>query len=338
MTTHERERGRVQLYACGGGGINIGSKVDALVRKPDEVFAEFNTAFIDTSKSNLHAGVPEEKIYLIKGLKTDDEKDGSGQIRATNYEDIDAQTRDILQKFKPSDLNIVLSTGGGGSGAVIANSITSELLAKGAQVIVIIVGDDSTKKWTSNTYKTIESYKHISHIRDRAINAFYIQNGPEMTRAKVDDRVQALVASLCLLYSRRNRELDKADLNNWLNYETVTSHRPGLTALTIVDQINPANLAKLGNLISIATLTTRDVESTLPMRPEVQFVGFADDAAATGVFKAPYHFITSDGVFDEVSAHLAKVEAEMDEQIAARRTRSTVGDSRNVATKSGVVL
>lgn len=338
MTTHERDRGRVQLYACGGGGINIGSKVDSLTRKPAELFADLNTAFIDTSKSNLHAGIAEDKIYLIKGLNTNEEKDGSGQMRATNYEDIDAQTRDILQTHKPSDLNIVLSTGGGGSGAVIAGSIASELLSKGQQVIAIIVGDDATKKWTSNTNKTIESYKHISQLHERGVTAFYIQNSQELTRAKVDDRIQSLVASLCMLYSRRNRELDKADLNHWLNYETVTSFRPGLTALTIVDSINPANLAKLGNLISIATLTSQDVESSLPLRPEVQFVGFADDATSAGVFKAPYHFIISDGVFDEVSAHLTKVEKEMDEQIAARRQRPTVGDGRNVATKSGLVL
>lgn len=333
MTTHERERGRVRLYACGGGGINMGSKIDKLAPSNSDAFAQLEVFYTDTSKSNLHASIAEEKVYLIDGL------DGSGQVRKENHVSISERVRDILQTFKPVDLNIVLSTGGGGSGSVIAPSIVSELLAKDFPTIVICIGDDSTKKYTENTLNTIKSYDHIAtKLRQKPVVMFYLQNSPEMTRARVDERVQALVASLCLLYSRRNAELDSKDLYNWLNYQNVTSHHAGLAALTIMDSINPANLSKLGNLISIATLTTNEVEPALPIRPEVQYVGYANDAFSSGEFLAPYHYITSDGIFADVAAQLSGVLKEADEQSAARLRKTSISSNADQATDNGLVL
>jgi hypothetical protein len=331
MTTHERERGRVRLYACGGAGINMGSKLAHFKNEPSEAYAQLDTVYVDTSKSNLHAKIDAESIYLIDGL------DGSGQVRKENYGAISERVRDILQTFKPVDLNLMLHSLSGGSGSVIAPSIVSELLSKDLPTIVICVGDDSTKKFAENTLNTLKSYEQIAKLRKAPVLMYYLQNGPDMPRAKIDERVQALVASLCMLFSRRNRELDSKDLYNWVNYPNVTSHAPGLTALTLVTSLNPATLGTLGNLISIATLTKGDVDPTLSIRPEVQYVGYVDDTLG-GDFKAPYHYVTSDGVFGDVAAHLNGVLRELDDQSAARLKKGGISTGADQVTDSGMVL
>jgi hypothetical protein len=334
MTTHERERGRVRLYACGGGGINMGHKIDHVNQVTNDAFAELDVVYIDTSKSNLHSDISADSVYLIDGL------DGSGQVRRENHLQISERVRDILQTFKPVDLNIVLSTGGGGSGSVIAPSIASELIAKDYPTVVICIGDDSTKKYAENTLNTLKSYDQIATtVRQQPVIMHYLQNSAEMTRPVVDKRLQHLVSALCVLFSRRNRELDSKDLYNWLHYQKVTSYKPALTALTLVEDLNPTNLAALGNLISIATLTVPDADTSLPIRPEVQYVGYLDGNGADKLnMTAPFHYVTSDGVFGDVAAGLNSVLREVEEQSAARLRKGSISSSADQATDSGLVL
>ncbi len=330
--THERELGRVRLYSAGGAGINIGSKVQQLVRGEDSVYAELDTVYIDTSKANLHSNIPADKLYLIDG------KDGSGGRRAENYEDIAPRAREILNTFKPADLSIVLSSGGGGTGAILASCLVSELLAMDNLVVVVCVGDDATKTWASNTLKTLQSYENIAAKREKPVVVFYLQNGADMSRTTVDLRIQELVAALMLLFSRRNRELDGKDLYNWINYHKVTSHKPGLAALTLFsDKVN-ADIAKIGNLISIATLVADDLDPTLSKRPEVQTVGYVEGTIAGKKLSAPYHYVTSDGVFQNVSKQLEKVLAEFEADAGARVKKTSIATNAATATDTGVVL
>ncbi|WP_144106677.1 hypothetical protein [Paraburkholderia sp. BCC1886] len=338
MTTHIRERGRVTVYACGGGGINIGHKVARLAADANPAFAELRVVCIDTSKSNLHAAIDTESTYLIESANGE-QKDGSGQERRANHADIAARVPDILLKFKPTDLNIVLSTGSGGSGSVIAPSILSEILARDGSAVAILVGDDSTKKFTENTLNTIKSYEKIATVREQPVVVSYLQNSAEMTRAVVDQRIESLVSALCVLYSRQNRELDSKDLYNWVHFQKITSHRPSLASLTLIEKISPTSLTMLGNLISIATLTNQGSDPTLPVRPEVQFVGYLDGNGADRLeVQAPFHYVISDGVFGDVSSHLNGVLREMEEQGAARLRRQSISTSADQATDSGLVL
>jgi hypothetical protein len=310
----------------------MGHKVEDVAKSSDETFAQLDVVYIDTSKSNLHSDIKAESVYLIDGL------DGSGQVRRENHGAISERVRDILQTFKPVDLNIVLSSGGGGSGSVIAPSIVSELLAKDYPTVVICVGDDSTKKYTENTLNTLKSYDQIASVRQEPVVVTYLQNSAEMTRTVVDKRIQHIVAALCLLFSRRNRELDSKDLYHWLHYQKVTSYKPMLTALTLIEDLNATNLGKIGNLISIATLTTTGVDPNLSLRPEVQYVGYLDGASGQLDLEAPCHFVTSDGVFADVAAGLHRVLDDMNEQTAARLRKGGISSSADQATDTGLVL
>ena len=99
---------KMNLFALGGAGINIAEHFVKYANKQEPGFAEINPVFVDTSRSNLTANIPESMIYLVDGL------DGSGKKRDTNYTVLSESSKDILHKFKPADINIVLHSGSGG--------------------------------------------------------------------------------------------------------------------------------------------------------------------------------------------------------------------------------
>ncbi|WP_233875041.1 hypothetical protein [Paraburkholderia adhaesiva] len=339
MDMQERPRGKVRLFSCGGGGINIGNKVDsyANANNNSDRFAQLDVVYIDTSRANLRSDIDPESFFLVTRPGA---VEGSGQERPENFGTISERVRDILQKFKPADLNIVLSTGGGGSGSVIAPSIVSELLARDCSTIVICVGDDSTRKFAQNTLNTLKSYDRVATVaREQPINLVYLQNSAEMTRTQIDKRIQHVVAALCMLFSARNRELDAKDLEHWLRYPKVTKYKPALASLTLIGDLGQASLDELGNLISIATLTQADHDPALPVRTEVQYVGYLEGALPEKLnLKAPYHYVISDGVLPHVAAQLELVLQEMQEQSDARTPAHAISSSWDVSANNGVVV
>ncbi len=99
---------RVNLYCCGGASANIGKHFVKYRGKKDPGFSELSPYFIDASRSNLSEHVPDDIIYLVDGL------DGSGKRRDSNYAVLAEKAKEILHRFKPADLNIILHSAGGG--------------------------------------------------------------------------------------------------------------------------------------------------------------------------------------------------------------------------------
>lgn len=310
----DKVKGKVRIYACGGGGLNIGQRMEKHRGKDEVGFAISDIAYIDTSRSNLRSSISADHCYLLDGL------DGSGKVRAENHEEIANHTREILQKFKPMDLNIVVSMAAGGSGSVIAPLITSELLAADKPVVVIAVGSADTKLDAQNSLKTIKSYESISKRRQTPVVMYYVENSPQRTREEVDAMVVEVMASLCLLFSRENRELDSRDLYNFLRYTKVTSFPAQLVSLSIHSKDNNLSAhAHLGNIISVATLAAEGSSVSLTPMPEVQYSGFVPaDTHMSVTSDLPLHFIVSDGIIPQVYEDFAKLIKEQDEAAAAR--------------------
>lgn len=99
---------KLRLYCAGGTGCNLGTRFLKYANKQNHGFAEIDCVFIDTSKSNLSPEIPASQIYLFEGL------DGSGKLRPSNYEALNERSKEILHQFKPADVNVMLSSGGGG--------------------------------------------------------------------------------------------------------------------------------------------------------------------------------------------------------------------------------
>ncbi len=199
--TEVQPKGRLTLYAAGGSAINIARQLNGIgVNK--NVTADFDIVMIDTSRSNL-ATVPENiDRYLVEGL------DGSGKVRSENSGEISKHIKQILQDHKPGDAVLLLSSGAGGSGSVIAPLLMSRLLELKIPAIALMIGSTSSKLEAENTLKTMKSYEAIAQKHQAPVIMSYLQNSDTMLRSEVDRRMIYNITSLGLLFSRRNRELD----------------------------------------------------------------------------------------------------------------------------------
>lgn len=332
MNTAQKEVGNIRLYACGGAGTNIGIRLARLQNGQREVgFGSMDVAIIDTSKSNLRDGIPVKDVYLIDGL------DGSGKIRADNYQEISSRVRDILQQYKPGDLNIVISSAAGGSGSVIAPSLVSELLQREVPTIVVTIGSADTRIDADNTLKTLKSYEAVAKLRNAPVVMAYFQNSTHNPRAAVDKDIEGMVISLLALFSRENAELDSRDLFNWLRFDRATSFGPQLAALHVTS--GDDEMSDPGHIISVATLATEGGDTKFDRMPEYQCVGYLPTAAKDHVLrKAPVHFIVSDGIFDDVASELNKTLRELEELRAARIGKKGLLNNNDQATDTGLVL
>lgn len=333
MTTSDIPRGRVRLYACGGGGINVGSRFERHRGVEESGFAGIEPVYIDTSRSNLKRPVATDSVYLLQG------KDGSGGLRRENHQFIAERVRDMLQSHEPLDLNIVLSTGGGGSGSVIAPSLASELLDMDRPTVVVLIGGTETRLYAENTLNTLKSYQGVAKLRAAPLVVGYFQNSAETPRARVDDLVETMIASLGALFSRQNSELDSQDLYNWLRFDRVTTFGGALLAgLSLVDA-KTQDLQELGNVISVATLAREPGAGQFPQMPEYQCTGYVpEDAMGHLLDNVPLHYVTSDGVIPAAAQQLQDLLKELESSQRARSRASNVLSSGDSTTENGLVL
>lgn len=285
-----------KIYAAGGCGINIISKIHKTLKKEPGV-AEINTVFIDTSRSNISVNIPASSIYLIDGL------DGSGKKRDSNYNIINETSKDILLQHKPGDINLVIHSASGGSGSVLGPVLVSELLARNETVIVLLVGSTGSRIETENTLKTLKSYEVISTKRNRPVIAHYRENSKDKPRGHVDADMAGIIEILSIIYSGENRELDSADLNNWINYQNVTNFQPKLSCLEI--HTNQPVIQKGEALITVVSLTDERSSLESDMMVEYHAVGYISESAIKRCEgHLPMHACITAGSFINLAAQL----------------------------------
>lgn len=330
MTTDSLQ-GNVRLYACGGGGINVGRRFEQRRGKRVVGFSAIDATYIDTSRSNLRTDLSADATYIFTGM------DGSGKVRKENFQAIAEGVRDILQSFPPQDLNIVLSTAAGGSGSVIGPSLVSELLELDQPTLAVLIGSAETKLEIENTLKTLKSYESIAKLRKSPVVIAYVENGPGFQRTAVDKKIEAIITSVLVLYSRQNREMDSKDLYNWLRFDRVTSFGPMIASLTLVDKDSPTD--DLGNTISVATLAASEEGNQYREMPEYQCVGYVPEGIDELVTKTvPFHFVTSDGVLPAAAKRLEDTLTQLAASQKARMRASDVLSKSDNATDNGLVL
>jgi len=325
------DKAKITLYAAGGCGINIASYFEQYRDKPMVDRATVQPVYIDTSRSNISRQLPEDSVYAIEGL------DGSGKVRAENHVRIGECVLDILQKHRPGDLNIVLSSASGGSGSVIAPSLVSELLNRDLPTVVIIIGSTDSRIEVENTIRTFKSYEGIAQLRRTPVVAFYHENSEATARRVVDADVHRAIVVMTSLFSGNNRELDSSDLRNWLKYTKVTSYEAHLTNIDFF--IGKINLVKPNTAISVATLGEDGVDTSTGITVEYQCVGYVPQTTIDKLdFKLPMHAVVLSSVFNEVHKRLDKTLQHLDEAKQARINRSTILSDKDRPTNTGLVL
>jgi hypothetical protein len=331
------QKGNVRLYACGGGGLNIGRQLEIHRGQKDAGFATLDVAYIDTSRSNLSKTISQENCFLLEGM------DGSGKVRSENYAEISNNIRQFLLEFRPGDLNVVISTAAGGSGSVIAPLIASELLAMDKPLVVISIGSMDTRLEMENTLKTLKSYDGIAKKQQAPVVMYYLKNTEATPRDQVDKKAVEAMMALCLLFSREHRELDSRDLYNFLRYSAKVSSFPAaLSALSFVEKGNKLDDPHLGNVISVATLAKEGTATTVQPTPEYQCTGFVTDAIDPDVFsRMPMHYVVSDGIIPNEAQDIHRKLAELDEKqkalLATKQGKGVLSAGDN-ADERGIVL
>ncbi len=324
--------GKVMIYCAGGAGINAGTFFTGFRDgKQQNGFAEMQVTFIDTSRSNITEEIIEEEIYLIDGL------DGSGKIRAENHRQISESIHDVLLKHPPGDLNIVISSASGGSGSVIAPSLVSELLKRDKNVVASIITSTDSRIEIENSIKTLKSYEAIATLRERPVVILPYQNNKETTRWDVNKLVVQDIIYLSALFSRQNKELDSADLRNWLNYTRVTSAKPKLVSMSFSHQKIDSGKYQI---LTVATLAYADMPTSLGSPVDYQCVGYVQGANEENIaMTTATHYLIIDGQVVAMYEKLASALKEIEEVNMAKKrsTASIVKDSDHV-NDDGLVL
>lgn len=325
----------INMYCNGGTGMNLGKVYAKFSNQERPGFATINTIFIDTSDSNLDERVPSDKFFRIEGVD-EREVDGSGKKRDTNYDAIEAAINPILNRFPPADINVLMNSTGGGSGSVIGPLLLAELLARGEKVISVVVGITSCRQEVLNTKNTMLSYENIAAESELPVNVFYRDNAGR-SRQDVDRQVHTFLAGLSVMLSGQNRELDKEDYNNTLNYHRVTNYTPQLTFIDLFSK--EVTLDKGQSLVSLLTVVDSEEDSTESNVPtEYQAAGFIHPAARNS-FKAagPIHLAVIAGYFNPVISDLDKRLKNFDETRNLNPSRSIIKNPVQ-ATRKGLVL
>lgn len=321
---------RLCLYGAGGAGINLVANFLKHNGKKEAGFADIQTFFLDTSSSNLLSKEPEDHVYIIEGI------DGSGKKRDSNYRIISERSNEMLHRFKPGDINVVIHSASGGSGSVIGPTLVSELLDRDVPTIVIMVGSSDSRIETHNTVNTLKSYEVISQKRETPVIAVYYENSSDSPRGEVDQRIKTTIILLAAIFSGENRELDSADLHNFLAYQKVTSFKPKLSYLDFFSK--KIELQRDQTVVSLVTLTDENTTSAVELPVEYQAVGFVSEQAKNSVDVAlPIHVAIISGFFHDVIERLTKRLGTFDEARRAHVDKSILTKDVD-ATPEGLVF
>jgi len=326
----------IRAYNFGGLGFNIGAQLETFRDHAIKATAQLDIAYADTSDSDMQAEIDVANCFFLPGAA------GSGKFQGQHLDAIDAHAKAFLQNFKPSEtLNIVVSSASGGSGPAFASTIVSELLDAGKNVIVIVVGTTADKREITNTRNNVRSYINIAEDTDKPVPIAYFQNSTATPRAAVDKAIVALVGSLCVLFSGQNHGLDKQDLYNWLHFNEnkTTSYGARIAQLSMFE--GDDHIGNIGNVITVATLSSQKSGHEIEQTPEYQVVGrIPEDATQVIIEATPIHFVISTGRFAEVLKSLDDklVEINRAREAVVDTLSSNMGDAKAKANKRGIVV
>jgi hypothetical protein len=292
------------------------------------------------AKKNLSA----EDIYVFNDV------DGSGKIRRENHKIIAENTKAILQKFKPTTFNIVVSSASGGSGSVISSSLVSELLKGDKEVIVVLVGTFNSVIEVENTTKTLQSFEAIAKLRDKNVNMVYLQNSTTVSDEQaVNHQAISVISMLLGLMSGEHEQLDTADIKTWLNHNKVTGSDPCINNVLVghgpdLSPYHEGEHFTIEEPIAVATLATRDMSTRYKSTPVVKFEGYVptewktgDSNGLTAIKDDAIHFcIMADkmaDIYKGLSSHLKALQEAHGSRV---KRASIVGDTDT--TEDGLVL
>lgn len=201
-------RNSINIYGCGGFGVNL---VNLLAKQPLQG-AQYNPFFIDTSDSNMAAGQAiDGNVYRIPGC------DGSGKNPALNHARIVQVMPGVVDKFAPTDINIVVLALSGGSGNVIGLELADAIWGEGKDVIFYCISSREDLTAVTNVRNMLASMRNKARAHGKSAVMYFDDNKQATQSDEVDNDMLTSISAFLELYSGNHMRLDSTDIRNWLN-------------------------------------------------------------------------------------------------------------------------
>ena len=316
--SNENKLDSLKIYGCGGSGSNIIQQLG--LPSTSSYFPKSSICVIDTSDSNINNGVIEDNVFLIPGV------DGAGGNRKYAHEHTKPHLNNILSKFKPANVNVVVFGLSGGSGSVIGPLLVEELTKRNETVIVVGILSVASKKETENGYNTIGTLQNISRVvTKKPIVISYHENEPGKPFDNTDHIVIEQIRALAMLSSGVNEGIDQKDIYNWLNYNVNTNVTPQLTDLVIYlhDSKKPDPNVYLPIPISVISLLSSKDSVSIELDQLTHCVGFIAEAAnaSSTLVVQDTHYITTN---DYLNERLTRLKGIINKYIEAESKINTI--------------
>lgn len=331
----------VAVYACGGAATNI---VYALEKScdanpPSQCFAKMRAYYLDGSRSNLldKTGI-DDRLFLIEGI------DGSGKRRDQNFAMAAQHAPAMLRRCKPTTFNIIVHSGGGGTGSVIGPVLTKELHTKGHYTVSILIKTTDNEQELINTINTIKSYEGVAQKVGRTIPWRPVDG---TSRKTADTSVKGTISMLMALFSGQNLELDSQDLKHFLDMTKICGIGPRAATLHISDNVSAfSNLPDTPSVATLVPLTLPSEQAEemcrMPKKPTYHTIGRTRDADVghqqSTTIRRPIHFVLSDGQVGKEIEPLEKELSEMREDKKALNARGAIVSSDQTDDDTGLVI
>lgn len=303
------KQNKVTIFAVGGCGINIVSPLMKAATKDAKGFADLTFGMIDTSHSNLPDVGADSHFYHVGSRH--ELTDGSGKIRSTNVDYARQAVPQILAKWEPGDLSIVVHSGSGGSGSLIGNLLTQDLVSKGKNVVVILIASRTCLKEVDNVCDTIKTYQKVAVTTGRPVPCYYLDN-KLLGMAAADSLARVAILFLTAVWSGENKGLDRKDLENFLNYDRVSQYKPAIVALEVWSGATVGTNDRNDMPVSTVVSIVKPGEDPDPgiVVPYHSYGELDETMVSRLKLETPVHLCTRQGAFPEVLAQLnAEVES-----------------------------
>ncbi|QZA70537.1 tubulin/FtsZ-like protein [Erwinia phage AH04] len=218
------------IYAVGGTGINIANR---FLKDNRNGRAVDTIVGFDTSSANPVS----DGLFNVERVPDAEGSGGNKKAHADKYPDFAKQ---MLAKYPPNRLNIVVFSTGGGTGASLGPWIVRNLLQRKVPVLAIVIGDRSSYNEHDNTIGTLGSLYNQTKLGHSVLFS-YIENKPTVTQGDVNANAAARIDNAIMLFSMENERIDYADVFNFFFYTTVVDADPVLTQLTFLTDNDVGN-------------------------------------------------------------------------------------------------
>lgn len=320
----------VRFWACGGTGIDLlrDYRATSALNTSGLHAIELDT-YIDTSDANMHE-LSRENVYRLDGI------DGGGKDREKVKAAVIPVLPEILMEHKPGDLNIVLFGLSGGTGSAVGPFVLGHLLKNGHAAMGIVLADHTSSKSTANAISSLTDLESISQQLDKAVVLHYYKNDPTKSLLDNDALSKFVMSTLSILGSGLNLRLDSADINNFIQYPTVTHHKAGLAQLHVTTDVTTWE-GELKYVASYAALLRDELTVGPTFEMDYDTVGYFPQVAS-GYDRDLYYAVTPgmNGIVNELLE--ARAAIEMRQKVKVQSATLGGGDGGSFGGNTGISI